>query len=106
MIRQKKVVKELIHFAIREFKEKGPLLVQVLRMKGEKFLTKGGPFKVLSISKVSDIYYMILINYMDNIRLYYFSKEGLLLGAENLGLNEKLIKEIKKSSVLEFEYPK
>jgi len=55
MINPKKIVKQLIHFAKREFREKKSSSVRVLRMKSEKIITKGGPLKVLSISQTSPV---------------------------------------------------
>ena len=60
MINPKKIVKQLIHFAKREFREKRPFSVRVLRMKSGRILTKGGPLKVLSISQTSPVYYLVL----------------------------------------------
>lgn len=88
MIRQQKIVKNLIHFAKREFDTKRPLSIQVLRMKSERILTKDGPLKVLSISWIPNIYYLILALYEDHFRIFYRSKKGEDLGARNFELDE------------------
>jgi len=49
MINPKKTVKKLIFFAKREFREKKPYSVMVLRMKNERIISKGGPLKILSM---------------------------------------------------------
>jgi len=106
MINPKKIVKQLIHFAKREFREKRPFSVRVLRMKSERILTKGGPLKVLSISQTSPVYYFVLAEYEDHFRIYYYSKDGLSLGARNLELDKSLLQKINKSSVVEYKFPK
>ncbi|MEE9377570.1 MAG: hypothetical protein V3V33_05995 [Candidatus Lokiarchaeia archaeon] len=88
MIRQQKIVKNLIHFAKREFDTKRPLSVQVLRMKSERILTKGGPLKVLSISRIPNIYYLILALYKDHFRIFYRLKKGEDLGARHSGYDD------------------
>ena len=95
--------KSLIHFARREYREKRPLSVRVLRVKGEKLLTSGGPFKILSISETKNPYYFVLVEYTEQIRIYYYSKNGVSLGARNLEHEQKLIDEIKKATIIEYK---
>ena len=106
MINPKKIVKQLIHFARREFREKRPFSVRVLRMKSERILTKGGPLKILNINQSSSVYYLVLAEYEDHFRIYYYSKDGLSLGARNFESDKKLLQKINKSSVVEYKFPK
>jgi len=106
MINPKKTVKQLIHFVKREFREKRPFSVRVLRMKSERILTKGGPLKVLSMSQTSPIHYLVVVKYDHHFRLYYYSKEGVALGAQNLELEENTIQKLHKLTVVEYRYPK
>ena len=98
--------KTLIHFARREYKDKRPLSVRVLRIKGEKILTLGGPFKILSISETKNPFYLLLIEYTEQIRIYYYLKNGESLGARNFEHDQKLLEKIKKATVLEYKLPK
>lgn len=98
--------KSLIYFARREYREKRPLSVRVLRIKREKILTLGGPFKILSISVTKNPYYLVLIEYAEQIRIYYYSKNGISLGARNFEHEEKLLKEIRKATIIEYKLPK
>lgn len=106
MINPKKTVKQLIFFAKREFKEKKPFSVMVLRMKNERIISNGGPLKILSMSQASPIYYLVVVNYKHHFRLYYYSKEGVALGAQNLELNESTIHKLHKLTVVEYRFPK
>lgn len=98
--------KNLIHFARREYREKKPLSVRVLRIKREKILTSGGPFKILSISERKNPYYLVMVEYAEQIRIYYYSKNGVSLGARNFDHEQKLLEKIEKATVLEYKLPK
>ena len=90
-------IKKLIKFARREFKEKHPQEVKVLRIKGETILREGFlPF--LSIRKKETIQFVVLVDYGNNYRFYEFSKEAVMLGAENKEKSEKLEKDLAKST--------
>jgi len=75
-------------------------------MKSERILTKGGPLKVLSITQTSSVHYLVLAEYEDHFRIYYYSKDGLSLGARNFELDKNLLQKINKSSVVEYKSPK
>ena len=105
MVNQKNVVKSLIHFAKRELREKKPLGVMVLRMRNEKIISEGGPLKILSMSQASPIHYLVEVNYENHFRLYYYSKEGISLGTQNLELDERPIQKLHKLTVIEYRFP-
>jgi len=105
MINPKKTIKQLIFFAKRELREKKPLGVMVLRMRNEKIISEGGPLKILSMSQTSPIHYLVVVNYEHHIRLYYYSKEGISLGAQNLELDEIAIQKLHKLTVVEYRFP-
>jgi len=102
----KKVVKNLIFFAKREFSQKKPLKVRVVRVKNEAMFTKGGPLKVLNVRKAPDALYLVLVDYKEELRIYYYSKEGRPLGAQNFNKTQALIEKIQKATVKEFEISK
>ena len=98
----RKIVKQLIFFAKREFKEKKPLSVEVLRMKSEQFLSRGGPLKELSIRRVEGAFYLVLVDYKEKVRIYYYSRNGEFIEAQNLEVGSKKLKDLQKSTVREF----
>lgn len=106
MINPKKIVKQLIFFARREFREKKPFSVMVLRMKNERIISEEGPLKILSISQASPINYLVVVNYEYFFRLYYYSKKGISLGAQNLELDEITLHKLSKLTIVEYRYPK
>ena len=78
----------------------------MLRIKGEKVLTLGGPFKILSISETKNPFYLVLAEYKEQIRIYYYSKNGMSLGARNFETDQKLMDQIKKATIIEHKLPK
>lgn len=100
------VLKELVRFAKREYREKKPDSVKVLRTKNVRFLTLGGAFKTYSLRKAQNPPYMIIVEYKERLRLYLFTKEGILIEGINQHKNPKFLKELKRSSITEYKFPK
>lgn len=102
MISNRKVLKEIVKFGKKEYREKKPSRVEVLRIKDETIFTKGEPFKRVSIAKSSHPHYLVLVEYDKSLRIYFFSKNGILLGGENFDKTPKLINTIKNNTVKEY----
>ncbi|MBA7521697.1 hypothetical protein ES705_13808 [subsurface metagenome] len=99
-------LKEVVKFAKREFREKKPQNVRVLRVKDEKMVSFGGPFPVLSIKAGQIPFYIVVLNYGDMYRLYNFGKDGTLIGGENVEKNSDKMKKIEKSTKTEYIIPR
>ena len=102
MISNRNVLKEIVKFSKKEYKEKKPSNVKVLRIKDETIFTKGEPFKRVSIAKSSHPHYLVMVEYDKSFRIYFFSKNGVLLGGENFDKTSKLINTIEKNTVKEY----
>ncbi|MBD3213444.1 MAG: hypothetical protein GF311_12625 [Candidatus Lokiarchaeota archaeon] len=89
--------KVLVQFARREFREKRPLHVKVVARKPQVKFRIGFPDRV-SIMRRQQTQYLVLCEYEDHVRVYLFSKNAELLGAENLKLTPKLRKELTKTT--------
>ena len=100
------VIKELVKFAKREYQEKRPQTVKVLRIKDIGVLTLGGPFKTLSIRKSQNPYYIVSVEYKENLRIYLFTKEGVLIEGINQDINPKLLNQLKKNTTTEYKVPR
>lgn len=105
MISSRKVLQKIVKFGKKEYREKRPSRVEILRIKDETIFTKGEPFKRISIAKTSHPHYLVVVEYDKNIRIYFFSRSGDLLGGENFEITPKLIKIIKKNTVKEYNIP-
>ena len=105
MIPERKVLQEIVKFAKREYREKQPSKALVLRIKDETIFVKGEPFRRISIAKSSHPHYLVLVEYDKNLRIYFFSKNGVLLGGENFDKTPKLVDMIKKNTVKEYSIP-
>ena len=83
MVNERKISKELIHFGIREYREKKPIQVKVLRIKDSTSF-KRGIFPSLVIKQSQAIQYVVIAEYIDISRVYFFNSKGILIGAENM----------------------
>ncbi|MFX1314280.1 MAG: hypothetical protein ACFE9T_00320 [Promethearchaeota archaeon] len=102
MLPERKVLQEIVKFAKREYREKQPSKVQVLRIKNETIFVKGDPFKRINIAQSSHPHYLVVVKYDKNIRIYFFSKSGVLLGGENFDITPLLTNIIKRNTVKEY----
>ena len=100
---ERTALKEIVKFAKREFREKRPQNVQVLRVKDEKIVSFGGPIPVLSIKATQIPFYIVALDYGDMCRLYNFRKDGTLIGGENVEKESDKMKKIEKSTKLEYK---
>jgi len=100
------ILKKIVKFGRKEYYEKKPVSIKVLKMKGTQIFSAGGPLKIMSITRTEDPYYLVISEYISEARIYYFSKKGVLLGAENFEKNSKLLKEVKNSTVVKYKLPK
>ena len=105
MISNRKALKQIVKFGKKEYREKKPSNVKILRIKDETIFIKGEPFKRVSIAKSSHPHYLVLVEYDKNLRVYFFSKNGVLLGGENFDKTSKLVNIIKKNTVKEYSVP-
>lgn len=105
MISNRKVLKEIVKFGKKEYREKKPSNVEVLRIKDETIFTKGEPFKRVSIAKSSHPHYLVLVEYDKSLRIYFFSKNSVLLGGENFDKTTELINTVKRNTVKEYSIP-
>jgi len=102
---QRKVLKDIIQFGKREFKEKKPLSVEILRVKSKTVLTRG-VLPSLSIKQVKGARYLVVADYKEFFRIYSFTSSGELLDGQNLEKTAKLLKILKKGTVKEYKLPK
>ncbi len=101
---QRKVPKELIHFGKREYREKKPIQVRILRIKDTP-LFKRGVLPSLMVKQNPSIPYAILAEYIDMYRVYLFDSKGILLGAENAEKQSLVLEKLVKSSKLIYHIP-
>ena len=103
---ERTALKEVVKFAKREFREKKPGGARVLRVKDEVVFSKGGPIPSITVKQTQIPYYLVVLDYGDIYRLYKFKKDGELFQGENVEKNSGRMKEIEKSTRLEYSIPK
>ncbi|MFX1479124.1 MAG: hypothetical protein ACFFCI_13410 [Promethearchaeota archaeon] len=101
---QRKVLKELVHFGRREYREKKAIKIQILRIKDKTVFTRG-ILPSLVIKQHYAIQYVVLAEYIDLSRLYFFNSNGVLLGAENVEQKSSILEKLAKSSRTFFHIP-
>ena len=99
------VLKRIIGFGKREYKEKKPLGLKILRVKSKSILTRG-LLPSLNVKTMGLIRFLVVLDYNDYIRLYSFSREGDLLGGQNLEKEEKTLQKVDHATKLEYHLPK
>ncbi len=102
---QRDIVKNIIKFGKREFNEKKPLSLQIFRVKSKNIL-KLGMLPNLTIKQISGIFFLVVLDYGKDLRIYYFNREGHLIRGENVEKTPTLIKSLTKETNLEYKLPK
>lgn len=92
-------------FGKREFNEKKPLSLEIRKVNSKTILTRG-ILPSLNIEQIKGTFYIILVKYIENIRIYSFSQNGTLLDGENLIKDTGLVKEILASTKLKYHLKK
>ena len=103
---ERTALKEIVKFAKREFREKRPQNVRVLRVKDEQILSIDGPIPAITIKETQVPFYIVVLDYGDMYRLYNFSKDGTLIMGENVEKDSDKMKKIEKSTKTEYIIPK
>ncbi|TXT60675.1 MAG: hypothetical protein BAJALOKI1v1_1240010 [Promethearchaeota archaeon] len=97
MIRPGHILKQLKQFALREYKEKHPLSVLVVRTKPKTLFTRGF-LSSLRVTQQQVSQYAVICTYQKHARVYSFSTAGKLLGAENVENSPEFKKKMQKNA--------
>ena len=100
---ERTALKEVVKFAKKEFREKKPLTGSVLRVKDVQKVTRGGPLPQHVIKESHNRYYVVLLDYGENFRVYNFSKTGILINGETIEKNSDKITLLEKSTKVEYK---
>ena len=95
-------LKEIIKFAKREFRVKKPLSVKVLRVKDKRVFSRGALLPSITMKETQVPYYIVIVEYANNYRIYNYSKTGILINGENTEKTSDKMKQIEKSTKLEY----
>ena len=102
---QREALKKVTKFGKREYAEKKPLSLKVLRVKSKSIL-KRGILPSLNIKQIQGTFFIIIADYGDYLRIYSFGRDGQLFGGENIEKNPKFMKELTNSTALAYHLPK
>lgn len=102
-ITERTALKVVVRFAKKEVREKRPLTGSVLKVKDIKKISVGGPLPQHVIKESHTCYYVVLLDYGENYRVYNFTKTGILMNGETIEKNSDKIKLLEKSTKLEYK---
>ncbi|NHI91564.1 MAG: hypothetical protein EAX96_03605 [Candidatus Lokiarchaeota archaeon] len=102
----REIFKRLIAFAQLEYKEKRPTSISGYLIKQVKGLSGSIPIINAYLNR-HILSFFILSNFKDSIRIYFFTRDGTMVGAENIELQNysKFEKQLKKSTKKIFTIP-
>jgi hypothetical protein len=99
------VLKRIIQFGKREFSIKRPASLKVLLVKSKSVSTLGF-LPNLVYREHGPIYYLVVLDYKEHLRIYFFNRNGTNLGAKNFAKDDKLLLELPKTTVLKYALPR
>lgn len=99
----RKAAKQVVSFAKKCFKQTRPKSLEVRRVDDEKVNKFGYPTFVLRSNAIAK--YLICADYVEQLRVYFFSRSGMSLGAKNYDKTNNIKIEIAKKSDLIAKFP-
>ena len=75
------------------------------RLKSKSILTRG-VLPSLQLKQINPIAFLIIADYGEHLRAYQFSRQAVLISADNVKPTAKLIKQLQKTTTLAFQLPK
>ncbi len=103
---QAEVKKKLRRFAESEYKAKKPLELRLLQLKPQIVFKKGTVLPNLLIKALSRTSFVIYLDYGAELRFYFYTKDGISMGASNFPKTEKMINEMHGKAKTLTCYPK
>ncbi|MGQ4876570.1 MAG: hypothetical protein ACP6IY_21095 [Promethearchaeia archaeon] len=97
--------KKIIQFGKREFKEKQPITLNIYRVKSRNFSIRG-LLHSLNLKRLGIIGFIVVAEYNDFFRIYFFTRKGFLIGGENVPKSEEIKKRISQGTILLYSLPK
>ncbi|MFW9949009.1 MAG: hypothetical protein ACFFKA_02650, partial [Candidatus Thorarchaeota archaeon] len=74
-------------------------------MKSKNILSRG-ILPTLQIKRIGPIGYLIVADYVEQMRVYNFSRQGGLIAGDNVDPTPRLLKQLKKTTTLVYQLPK
>ncbi|MHA1337020.1 MAG: hypothetical protein ACTSVV_14515 [Promethearchaeota archaeon] len=97
--------KKIIQFGKREFKEKQPITLNIYRVKSRNFSIRG-LLHSLNLKRLGIIGFIVVAEYNDFFRIYFFTRKGILIGGENVPKSKEIKKRISQGTILLYSLPK
>lgn len=105
MISEREVLKRIVQFGKREYKEKKPLKLSIYRVKSKSIL-KRGMLPNLNVKQIGLVHFLVVLDYGESLRVYFFARDGQQLGGQNIEKAERFLKDLQKGANLQYHLPK
>lgn len=103
---QAEVKHKLRQFAETEYRAKRPLELRLLQLKPQIVFKKGTVLPNLLIKALQQTAYVIYLDYGAEIRFYFYTADGISMGASNFPKTEKLLNEMHGKANTLIHFPK
>jgi hypothetical protein len=98
------VLKRIIQFGKHEFSTKRPASLKVLLVKS-KSVSAFGFLPNFVLREHGPIHYLVVLDYKEHLRIYFFNHNGMNFGAKNFEKDDKLLQDLPKATVLKYSLP-
>ena len=99
------VLKRVVQFGKQEFSAKRPSSLRVLLVKS-KTVSALGFLPNLIYQEHDPVHYLVVLDYKEHLRIYFFNRSGINLGAKNFEKDDKLLLDLPKVTVLRYSLPR
>jgi hypothetical protein len=94
----------LIKFGTQQYTEKRPVKVEIRASKSETSYKKGVDPKLI-IKTLKEVRYVVMVDFREEIRIYFFNASGVMMGAENFEPTNKFMSDLHDHTRLIYKMP-
>ena len=98
------VLKRIVQFGKREFTTKRPTSLKILLVKSNS-ISALGFLPNLVYRENGPVHYLVVLDYKEHLRIYFFNRNGTSLGAQNFDSDDKLLLNLPKKTILKYSLP-
>ncbi|KKN15117.1 hypothetical protein LCGC14_0989250 [marine sediment metagenome] len=97
-----KVAKKIIERAKEYYRDSGLKSIKIFKVKGERSFARNVIFENANIHQLEKLRYIVVIEYKENVKCFFFSTEGLHIGKKSFEIEPKIFKSISVGSITIF----
>ncbi len=101
----RRALKRVVQFGKHEFSTKRPTSLRILLVKSNS-LSAWGFLPNIVYREHGPIQYLVVLDYREHLRIYFFDSNGRSLGAQNFDKNDKLLRDLSKMTIQKYSLPR